>query len=271
MRATSQTSVAAASERWEPVLRASGERARQFGEQLFAVADTLGESASLRRALGDPARDGEDKSRLVASLFGARVEPEVVDLLGGLVRSRWSSDEDLTEALEELGASSVLAAAQSRGELVQVEEEIFLVDRLLARERDLRLALSDMEVAPQRRLALAGTVLGARVLPETRLLVERIVLVRRESSLTSALRRVGQLAAARRSRLVATVTAAAPLSHAQEERLAEILRRAYGQAVQVNVGIDPAVMGGIRVEIGADVIDGTVLARLQDAQRRFAG
>jgi F-type H+-transporting ATPase subunit delta len=35
--------------------------------------------------------------------------------------------------------------------------------------------------------------------------------------------------------------------------------------------VDPAVIGGIRVEIGAEVIDGTIAARLDDARRRLAG
>ena len=35
--------------------------------------------------------------------------------------------------------------------------------------------------------------------------------------------------------------------------------------------VDPEVMGGIRVEIGDDVIDGTVANRLDEARRSLAG
>ena len=35
--------------------------------------------------------------------------------------------------------------------------------------------------------------------------------------------------------------------------------------------VDPEVIGGIRVEIGDDVIDGTVASRLDEARRRLAG
>ena len=41
--------------------------------------------------------------------------------------------------------------------------------------------------------------------------------------------------------------------------------------MHLNVVVDPDVIGGIRVEIGDDVIDGTVASRLDDARRKLAG
>jgi F-type H+-transporting ATPase subunit delta len=41
--------------------------------------------------------------------------------------------------------------------------------------------------------------------------------------------------------------------------------------VHPNVVVDPEVIGGVRVEIGDDIIDGTVVSRLDDARRRLAG
>jgi F-type H+-transporting ATPase subunit delta len=44
----------------------------------------------------------------------------------------------------------------------------------------------------------------------------------------------------------------------------------YGQDIQLNVTVDPAVVGGMRVQIGAEVVDTTILTRLTDARRRLA-
>ncbi|QDB80057.1 F0F1 ATP synthase subunit delta [Georgenia sp. 311] len=270
MRASSQAALSAASERWEVSLREAGERGRELGSQLYEVADALAGSGSLRRALTDPGRTGDAKARLVGALFDGKVAPEVVDLLAGMVRSRWSREEDLGLAVEELAAASVLSAAQSRDALLEVEEELFHTERLLASSRELRAALAERDVDPQRRAALLDSLIAAAS-PETRLLVHRMVTTPWAGSLISALRHVGELAAARRDRLVAGVTAAAPLTQEQEARLGRILEGAYGRSVQINVGVDPAVIGGMRIQVGAEVIDGTTLARLQDARRRFAG
>jgi F-type H+-transporting ATPase subunit delta len=37
--------------------------------------------------------------------------------------------------------------------------------------------------------------------------------------------------------------------------------------VQMNVVLDPGVVGGIRVQVGDEVVDGTILRRLQEAER----
>ena len=81
---------------------------------------------------------------------------------------------------------------------------------------------------------------------------------------------VGDLAAARRERLVAAVTSGSELSQAQLDRLGGILQQAYGQELQLNVTVDPEILGGLRIQVGADVVDSTVLARLADARRRLA-
>jgi F-type H+-transporting ATPase subunit delta len=71
--------------------------------------------------------------------------------------------------------------------------------------------------------------------------------------------------------VVATVRVARPLDKADQKRLAEVLGQQYSTTVHLNVVVDPDVLGGIRVEIGDEVIDGTIASRLDDARRRLAG
>jgi F-type H+-transporting ATPase subunit delta len=68
-----------------------------------------------------------------------------------------------------------------------------------------------------------------------------------------------------------TVRVARELTEENLSRLAASLQEKYGRKVHLNVLVDPDVVGGIRVEIGHDVIDGTVASRLDNARRRLAG
>ncbi|SEE99876.1 F0F1 ATP synthase subunit delta [Ruania alba] len=271
MRANSQSSTDAARERFEPVLRAAGESADALGTELFAVVDVLDSSAGLRRALTDPSREGQDKAQVMTDVFGGKVSSDSEDLLAGLARARWSTDRDIADAIEVLGTDAVLASAEAAGTLLDVETQIFSVIRLLAANRELRLALSDKSRSIEDRAGLLENVAGGRVASQTGLLLQRALGNRRAPTLTAGLVRLNEAAAARRQQLVATVTAAVPLNQGQRDRLSDILHRAYGRGVQLNVAVDPNVVGGVRIQIGDEVVDATTLSRLDEARRRLAG
>ncbi|GHS88059.1 ATP synthase subunit delta [Actinomycetota bacterium] len=259
----------AAQRRWEPVLGAAGAQAAELGEELFVLLDALTSSGSLRRTLTDPSLGAEAKEALVARLL-ADADPRVVQAAQWLVGARWSSEDDLAEAVEHLAYEALLAAAGAVGELQRVEEELFILTRALAGQRELRRALADLRVPAEVRGGIVDTLLDGEASPVTAALARRAAVAPRGRRFVAVLGHLGDLVAERRSLQVATVSAAGPLSAAQQERLADLLQQTYGQAIQLNVIVDPDVLGGLRVQIGPDVIDATVLARLADARRRLA-
>jgi F-type H+-transporting ATPase subunit delta len=271
MRATSKGSFEVASRAWEPVLAGAGERGLELGEQLYGVTDLLSSSGPLLRALSDPSRDGADKAALAQRVLSGAVAPEIVDLIAGMARSRWSSAENLAHAVEVLAVDSILAGAQAAGRLETVEDEVFRISRLLVSQRELRMALSDLDASLAQRTDLVDGLFGGKVAPETLTFLRRSTATVASRSLSSALHAIVLRAAERRRRLVATVIAAAPLTTAQVDRLQGILERAYGRAVQVKVGLDESVIGGMRITVGSEVVDVTMLARLDEARRRLAG
>jgi len=84
------------------------------------------------------------------------------------------------------------------------------------------------------------------------------------------LQRYAKVAATVRNRAVATVRVARALSADQSQRLAKALSD-NGTAVHLNVIVDRQVVGGLRVEMGDHVIDGTIASRVDDARRKIAG
>lgn len=71
--------------------------------------------------------------------------------------------------------------------------------------------------------------------------------------------------------MVAVVTSAVPLSDGQKQRLGAALAKLYGRPMHLNLDVDPEVIGGIRVQVGDEIIDGAVADRLEDARRRIVG
>jgi F-type H+-transporting ATPase subunit delta len=272
MHGTSRQSLAEAADRLEAVLRQQPAAARAaVGDALFAVTALLDSGAGLRRALTDPAREGSDKAALITRLVDGQVPADVVDLVAGIARSRWSRARDIADATAELAASAVLAAAQAADRLDTVEDELFRFGRTVYGAPDLREVLTDRTIAGDRKAALVQDLLSGKVADETLRLARQAVLAPRGSRLDAILDEYGSLAAERRRRQVAHVVVAAPLDATQRDRLTAALSRAQGHQVHLNIDVDPDVLGGIRVEIGGEVLDGTVSRRLDDARRALAG
>ena len=271
MRGASGQSLDALRERQDTLLRSGTTAASGLGDDLLAVTRLLDAQPALRRALTEVGRDASDRAGLVERVLGGQVSPEAVDLVAGAVRDRWASPADLAAALGELGLDAHLAAAQQEGRLDAVEDELFRFTRVVEGTPELRSALVDRAAPADSRRQLVHELLDGRAAPETVRLVEHAVIERRDRSLDVALERLSTLAARRREHVVATVTVAAPLTEAHRDRLARVLGARRGTPVDLDVVVDPDVLGGIRVEIGDEVIDGTISSRLDDARRRMAG
>lgn len=243
----------------------------RLGEELLSVAGVVHGSVRLRRALADPSREGTDKSRLAAQVLGEKVSPEARGLVETVVAQRWSEEVDLTVALESLGVEAILAAAEQQRRLDQVEDELFRFSRIATGTPDLRAALVERRAPAEAKAALVDRLLGGRASAETERLVRQAVTGSRLGRFDRALQGYLEIAARRQEQLTAVVTVAVPLDEAQRERLVRALSEQTGRAVHANVIIDPEVVGGVRVQIGDEVIDGTVAHRLDEARRHLAG
>jgi len=65
------------------------------------------------------------------------------------------------------------------------------------------------------------------------------------------------------------VRSAVPLEQSEKDRLARALAGIYGHDVQVKAEVDPSVLGGLTVQVGDEVVDGTIAGRLDRLKRRF--
>ncbi|TNY37001.1 F0F1 ATP synthase subunit delta [Thermomonospora catenispora] len=241
-----------------------------LGADLLAVLHLLDREHGLRRAVSDPAAAVGAKVDLVRGLLAGQISEAALTVVADVVRLRWSTPSQLTDALETLAVTAEAARAQAAGVLDDLEDELFRFSRVVEGEPRLRSALTDPALPADRKRALLAELLEGKVTPSTLRLVTEVVTYPRGRSLEGALSLLGKLVAQRRSRLVALVRSAVELSERQRTRLAAVLAAAYGQDVHLNIEIDPSVVGGLSIQIGDEIIDGTIAGRLDDVRRRLA-
>ncbi len=237
--------------------------------ELFAVADLLADQVQLRNALADPTTPDDRRRTLVTTMLTGRVSAAAGAIAGAASALNWGSPSGLVAALERQGVRVLLGAAQASGRLDSVEEELFRFSRAVVGDPALRAALDDRNAPASARAHLVANLLARRATPETVDLAKRAAATATHS-FEATVAGYLTLAAAARERAIATVTVASGLDEDQRARLQAALVRQLGRQVNLQVVVDPAVLGGARVRVGDDVIEGTVAGRLAAAEQQLS-
>lgn len=238
--------------------------------ELYDVADVLVEQPRLRRMLADPASDPDARAGLLSAVTGSKIGPAAAEIGEAIVRQRWSSPWDMTDALETAGNDAMFAAAEREGTIDDVVDQLFRFERVLDANSELTTLLDEAVVDPARRAALLDEVLGDTVQPITKALLEHALRSQRKRSLTLAIDDLLEEAAARQEQSLARVISAVPLTREQSDRLAGSLSDIYARPITVRSAVVPAVRGGLVIRIGDEVIDGSVASRLIAARTGLA-
>lgn len=268
LRGASAESVAALTEQLKTAVSGSVTAAATAADSLFSVAQTLRAEPALRRFATDASVPAEAKQGLVAQLFAGKLDEPALAVVSDAVARRWTRAGDLADGVQRLSEiAAVLSAGENGGKL---SDELFAVGQAVAASPELRDALSDQARTDADKSALLERLLGGKAQPATVALAKQ-ALSGTYGTVTAALSTYRRLASDVHGRSVATVRVATALPDAQVERLTAALAAQYGRPVHANVVVDPAVIGGVRVDIGDDVIDGTIASRLDEAGRKLAG
>lgn len=269
MRGTSAQSFQTVRDSVRGLLAASDIDSRRVADELFSVAELIDSTNRLVRVLSDIGQSEDSRADIVARLLGDRVAPVTKEIVTGLVRQRWSQQDDLLEAITRVGVDCVLLQAQAEDKLDSVEQQLFQVSHLISENATLANRLNAVRETPEDRVRVVNTLLSEKVDADTLLLVSEAAKRPGEVKVGQRVRDFAELAASLRGRTLAVVYSAIPLTEAQQQRLTEILQKMYGNAVQLNLLIDPEVVGGLRISVGDDLFDATILRRLDDSRRRL--
>ncbi len=251
-----------------PKLRDSGEDAWRIGNELFTITSALDHNVQLERALTDPSRPVEDKVAVVKTLIGDQAHPLVMEIMSDLVSRRWSRVSDIANAVEDFGVDGMMYYADYTNTTLQVSIELAELHSALLNLPVVRTKLYDATVSSEARVKLLYSLIGdADFTKVTKRLAEHATCNLRNRRYLQTIQWLINKFSRHMGESMVTVTTATPLSKEQVEKLIAIYSAKTGHPVHINSVVDPTVMGGMRIQVGDEVTDNTVVAQLQHLQR----
>jgi F-type H+-transporting ATPase subunit delta len=169
-------------------------------------------------------------------------------------------------------AHALYSLAEDRSALDETVEQMASLGRLLGESADLRRLLNspliEMHTARQAiRAVLAAEGLSTLVQDFAGVVASN----RRLRALPAIVAAFAALVAEKRGVVVAEVTTAHPMSDLQEQQLrARLIESGYGR-VEILRHVDPSLLGGLVLRIGARLYDSSLKSRLQRLQYAMKG
>ena len=168
-------------------------------------------------------------------------------------------------------AKALFALAREQGRVIEMREEIGRLSQLLAQSAELRAVLMQpLHPVAERRAVLAAVAERLGASPLLRHFQSFLVDQRRLIDWLTIELEYGRLADAAAGLTHARVRSASPLSDAQRERLQHALERKSGGRVQLEVEVDPSLMGGAVAQVGDVVYDGSLSTQLRQLRASVA-
>ena len=252
-----------------PKLRDTREDAWRIGNELFTITKVLDDSIQLERALTDPSRPVADKVAVLTELLGDNVHPMTMEIMTDLVSCHWSRARDIANAVEDFGVDAMMYYADATDATLQVSVELSELHSALLNLPVVRSKLYDYQATSEARVKLFREVFSGKTLNKVtmRLAEHATCNLRRRRYLETIQWLINKFSRHMGESMV-TVTTATPLKKEQIERLVEVYSAKVGRQVHINSVVDPTVLGGMRIQVGDEVTDNTVVAQLQNLHRK---
>lgn len=169
-------------------------------------------------------------------------------------------------------ALALFELARDENKLDAVSASLDALKRALDESDDFRtLVTSPLIGREQSAQSVAAVVESMRLDPLTRNFTGVLARNRRLGQLGAVIRAFNLLAASHRGEITAEVTSARPLAADQVEALRGNLRSRFGSDIAVDLQVDPAILGGLVVKVGSQMIDGSIRTKLNTLAQAMKG
>ena len=265
------------------------------GSQLQDFADIVEGSNALLLAVNDGSVPVATRRAVLGRLLEGKARPEVARLVhqavsvvpaGELIASfRWMggrltqiasrpdvaaepATEDVLGRLGSRNRVSGYAAAVFEGctvaQLEEIEDQLFRFARTVEANRRLRHALGDRDLPVAVREDVITRLLDGKVLPGTVRLATYATRGGRARDIVATLDTLVEDAARARGWRVARVAAADTVDDAQQRDLSDALAHLTGNPVDLQVTVEPELLGGVVVQVGDLLVDSSTRHRLDE-------
>ncbi len=159
-------------------------------------------------------------------------------------------------------ASSLFQLASEQNALTAYEQALTAVGTAFAEHPRYAAVLHSPAIPLQERLHMLDETFGW-LQPPTVLSFLKVMCEKGHiRQINACIEEFERLAQAAKRRQTATVYAAKPLSAAQQDALKQKLCRMTDTDIDLQVVLDESLIGGIKVQLGDTVIDGSIVGRL---------
>lgn len=169
-------------------------------------------------------------------------------------------------------ALALFELARDENQLETVSKSLGAVRQALAESNDFRALTTSPLVgreASAKAIAATGEAMGLD--PLTRNFLGVLAKNRRLSQLGAVIRAFSLLVARHRGEVTAEITSARALDNGQVDAIKASLRTRMGRDIAVDLNVDPAILGGLVVKIGSEMIDGSIRTKLNNLALAMKG
>jgi F-type H+-transporting ATPase subunit delta len=273
----------------------------EAASELYSVAELVTTNNELELAINDGSVPVSARRSVLDDLLDGKVRPEVKRLIHQAVTVVPASDlesafhwlaaqmriaaEHGPSVADEVDDEGTLGRLASRNrvsgyaaavfegvttaELEEIEDQLFRFARTVENSRPLRHALGDRDLPVALRQQVIADLFGDKVLPATQRLAAYAVRGGRARDIVATLDALVVDAARARGWRVARVQSAKAVDDAQRQGLSEALARLAGNPVELQVTIDPKLLGGVVVQVGDLLVDGSARHRLNELKEHL--
>jgi len=169
-------------------------------------------------------------------------------------------------------ALALFELARDQKQLESVGASLAAVRDALDQSDDFRALTTSPLIGRDEAVRAATAAAGAMgVDPLTASFLGVLAQNRRLAQLGNVIRAFNTLAARHRGEINAEVTSAHPLDDDQVDAIKQNLRTRMGRDIAVEMNVDPAILGGLVVKIGSQMIDGSIRTKLNSLAQAMKG